>query len=434
MRLFELNNLQPFSTTDTDLPTFNDLIQKPEYFAQAKRMAGEIEWMPPTEYITKAEQGFKRIGGPGDVRRQRDPKIYNEYAELMKRGTIFPLPVLDYRDDYFSQEGLHRALAAELAGVEKMPALIVRSIPKESLAEGISPIVYHFVRNMADALSILTQDKFKLGASSGTKSERALQKGQRQYYLSTTRHKFGGYHLGSSGLGIMFNLDGKKLAQNYAGKAVDYWGADWYGPEGLQKKGYEQKEAEDRIYSHNPIIPNATKYIREIHLYLTPEGEELYKGNKVSLVALRRMLITAKRRNIPTFVYTTKDDWLRQDKRKAVNPSTISSIAKAKGKEDDQKRRYYSNTKYYLGRWIELYTAPIGAKLSDEAQRIKREVLYGYSDLHQTLAAEIHNSKNKATDETGLATLLRIFRKEKITHPQQYIDLLNKKWKPKDES
>ena len=38
MRLFELNEVQPFKTDDTDLPTFNDLMQKPDYFREKKNM------------------------------------------------------------------------------------------------------------------------------------------------------------------------------------------------------------------------------------------------------------------------------------------------------------------------------------------------------------------------------------------------------------
>jgi len=568
MRLLELNTLQPFKTDEYNTPNQMEIMANPDYWREKKGVVGGVQWMSPTEYIRACELGFRRNGTTGLIRQGRNAELIKQYANDMKRGDKFPMLELDYRNDYFGQEGLHRAMAAESIGVKKVPVFIMKDSPekmseaaikiggeknpkieefmdkyykvtqvhpfdpaariawdgkstvtivpfkdhihlsaiqtlapeersgsangvvmtlvaladetgvplrlnakpfgemkgkltkrqlkagykrrgftpahgdameynppiKESITEGISPIVYHAVGSSRDALSILTQNKFKLTASSGTDTERALQKGGRQYSLSTTRHKFGGFHLGTSDLGIMFNLDGTKLAQNYAGKAVDYWGADWYGPPGSQKKGYQEKEAEDRIYSHKPFIPNASKYIKEIHMYLTPEGEERYKGNLVNLVHLRRMLIAAKRRGIPTFTYTSKTDWLQQNKRKAVNPSKIKSIIAAKGKEYDQQRRYYSDTKYYLGRWIELYTAPVGAKLSDEAQRIKREVLYGYGDLHLTLSSEIHNAKSKPADETGMETLLKIFRKEKITSSQQYIDLLKAKWKPKDES
>lgn len=296
----------------------------------------------------------------------------------------------------------------------------------ENLTEGISPVLYHFMRGPINALNILKQNQFKLTASPGTDTERHLQKGHRQYYLSTARHKLGGYHVKSEGNGIIFNLDGKKLAQNYTGKAVSYWGPDYYGNPGSYKKGYEQKEAEDRIYSYKPFIPDAIKYIQEMHVLFDIDT----KYGKPSGPVYRRLIITAKRLGIPIYVYENNRDWLIQNKNKAVNPAKIEALAKAPSKEYDQKKLYSQKYKIYLGMWIELYMSPVNSSLSSRAQKLKREVLYGYSDLHRSLSAAIHNEKSKPADETGMETLLKIFRKEKITSSQQYIDLLRKKWAP----
>lgn len=304
----------------------------------------------------------------------------------------------------------------------------VKDIPKKNITEGISPIVYHFTRGPSNALSILKQNRFRLTASTGTKAERLLNKRNKQYYLSTTRRKLGGYHLQTTDVGVMFNLDGRKFAQNYTGQAASYWGPEFYGAPGTHKKGFEQQESEDRIYSDDPFIPNAKKYIQEIHVMFTPRGQEKRSDMGTDY---RRLFIAAKSMNIPIYLYDNEKNWLLQDKRKTINPAKVAAIAKGNAKEKDQRRMFSQTYKHYLGQWIELYKAPVGSKLSDNAQRVKREVLYGYGDLHLTLASEIHNSRTKPADETGLETLLQIFRKEKISNPQEFIDLLKDKWAPK---
>jgi len=299
---------------------------------------------------------------------------------------------------------------------------------KKNITEGISPIVYHFM-NIRDAESVLKQNKFRLTASAGTGAEQALQKGDRMYYLSTTRHKLGGYHLDNSWSGVVFELDGSKLAQNYAGKAVDYWGAEWYGDPGSDRKGREKKEAEDRVYSYKPYINNANKYIKSVHILY---DEEAQKRHDQLAIDVRRMYIAARRLGVNPYLYTNKQDWLVQDTRKAVNPSSLEVVAKATGLGKD-KRKTYGNetTRRSLSPWIELYQAPVGSKISKEAEKTRYNyVLYGYSDSAQSLGSDIHNAKSKPADETGLDTLLKIFRKEKIKSPQEYLDLLKDKWSP----
>ena len=439
--------IQPFDTTTTDLPTFDDMMEKPEYFREKKHMEGAITWMSPMEYIEKCERGFRSIGGAGDVRRQRDPKIYNEYAEHMKRGEKFPMPVLDYRDNHFSQEGLHRALAAEVAGVEKMPVLVVHSVydrdkirkdidkvkdwlnTQENITEGISSTVYHYVSSPVRAYYIVSQNQFKLSASPGTDSEKTLQKGERYYYLSTTRHKLGGYHLKVFGIGIMMNLDGEALSKNYAGKAVDYYGADWYGPPESFKKPYPEKEAEDRIFSYKPIIPNADKYIKEIHaLYVS----DYQKSEPRYGLDFRRLAIASKRAGIPFYFYDNAKAWLRQDKRQAIDPATVDVIRNAVGKKTDQ--RYNFPKGKYLAPWVELYKAPKGSKLSKKAEKLLYDVKYSWGDMSQSLAADMHNAKQQAVDNAGYTELLKIFRREKIKSPREYIELLQNKWRPKEDT
>jgi GNAT superfamily N-acetyltransferase len=470
MRLFEVAELIPF-TTDPVTPNQIDMLKDPEYMAKKKGMVGEIVWMSPQEYIERCERGFKSTGSKGLVRQGRDPKLIKQYAQEMQKGDKFPMLELDYRGG-FAQEGLHRAMAAELLGVRKVPVFVTKESPEfaakrnaerrsefdkikaqasewekerqssvvddilgafeSKLTEGVSPIVHHFM-GIRNAESVLAQDKFRLTAAPGTDTERALQKGDRMYYLSTTRHKLGGYHINNSWSGVIFELDGEKLGQNYAAKPVDYWGPEWYTNKAQGGKGPEEKEAEDRVYSRKPYIPNASKYIRAVHVLFDEYAQE--KQPKLA-IDVRRLFITAKRRGVDAYLYTEKQDWLLQDKRKAVNPASLPAIAGAKGKEKDQSAMWHSTVhRRSLSPWIELYKAPVGSNISKAARDTRYNyVLYGYSDAARSLAADIHNAKSKPADETGLDTLLQIFRKEGIKTPQQYLDLLKDKWKPKEEA
>lgn len=130
MRLFELAETKfiPFST-DPVTPNQMDMMKDPEYMAKKKGMIGSIEWMSPREYIDKCKAGFKSIGERGEVERGRDPKLIKQYAQDMKKGDKFPMLSLDYRGG-FGQEGLHRAMAAEMIGVEKVPVFVTRESPE----------------------------------------------------------------------------------------------------------------------------------------------------------------------------------------------------------------------------------------------------------------------------------------------------------------
>ena len=128
MRLFEVAELIPF-TTDPVTPNQIDMLKDPEYMAKKKGMVGEIVWMSPQEYIERCEQGFKSTGSKGLVRQGRDPKLIKQYAQEMQKGDKFPMLELDYRGG-FAQEGLHRAMAAELLGVRKVPVFVTKESPE----------------------------------------------------------------------------------------------------------------------------------------------------------------------------------------------------------------------------------------------------------------------------------------------------------------
>ena len=131
MRLFEFNNLQPFKTDEYNTPNQMEIMANPDYWREKKGVVGGVQWMSPTQYIQACEIGFRNNGSEGLVRGGRTPELIKKYAFDMKRGDKFPMLELDYRDDYFGQEGLHRAMAAEDIGVKKLPVFIMKSVPRE---------------------------------------------------------------------------------------------------------------------------------------------------------------------------------------------------------------------------------------------------------------------------------------------------------------
>jgi len=131
MRLYELNNLQPFKTDEYNTPNQMEIMANPDYWREKKGVIGGVQWMTPTQYIQACEIGFRNNSSEGLVRGGRNPKLIKKYAFDMKRGDKFPMLELDYRNDYFGQEGLHRAMAAETLKIKKLPVFIMKDSPEK---------------------------------------------------------------------------------------------------------------------------------------------------------------------------------------------------------------------------------------------------------------------------------------------------------------
>ena len=131
-QLFEdvnVNTNDVFEKDTTGMPNYDDMIQNPEYFKKQKGKDAQIVTMSPDEYIKKVLKGFntsldKLMSG-------RDKDKINKFADQMKNnGKKFPILTLDYTGSKLSQEGVHRALAANKAGIKQVPVLVVNNIKK----------------------------------------------------------------------------------------------------------------------------------------------------------------------------------------------------------------------------------------------------------------------------------------------------------------
>jgi hypothetical protein len=169
------------------------------------------------------------------------------------------------------------------------------------LNEGSSDILYHFTYT-SNLLNILKNNELSLTAALGYSSDYNVNK-NKFYYLSTTRSRSSGYKKGD----VKIVLDGRNIKQNYKITPVDYW--QWskdrndYDSNSAYNSALTSLEQEDRIISDNAIIPNAIKYIIEIHIYVDRPN-----------TTLMNIIDNCKNNNIKLYLYDNKENWLNQIK------------------------------------------------------------------------------------------------------------------------
>lgn len=277
----------------------------------------------------------------------------------------------------------------------------------QQIFEGLSPVVYHYT-SIYRTISIIENNSFNLSTSFGTDAEGWLAQKNKIYYLSTTRHKLGGYHLMGGMQGVMLNLDGTKLSTRYSGDPVDYWGPEF------RKLDPAKGEAEDRIYHTKPTIPNAVDYIKEVHFYI--KATELDDENTQRRT--RKLLVSLKRNNIPHYFYNNHRDWLLQNKNKSMKFPIQKTTPPVPG--------YYRKRRGF-GEYIELFKKDSVDQLSRHGLRVYN-YLYNQHDFISQLKTDIHNDKS-AVEESGLQTLLDIFKQNNLTSANKVFDYLYDKWK-----
>ena len=105
---------------------YDNMIKNPDYFKDKKGLTFTIfKNLPPSKYIDKCCKG---TGVTRDeLLSNREKARIDQYAQDMQNGHTFPMPIVDYTYG-FSQEGLHRAFAAEINGIEKMPFMVIRKV------------------------------------------------------------------------------------------------------------------------------------------------------------------------------------------------------------------------------------------------------------------------------------------------------------------
>ena len=292
------------------------------------------------------------------------------------------------------------------------------------LLESSSSVVYHFTR-LYNAAEILKDRRFKLAASPGTDSEQALQKGNKPYYLSTTRSKVGDYTLHNFYKdGVVFALNGDWFNQRYRGGPVDYWAGSRLKSSETGLKG-RYKEMEDRVFSDEPYIPfpkDPKQLIKAVHILYKPDTDT--RRNPY----MRTLLTKVKQMGIPHYVYDDDAAFVLQDTRKAI-PVNREFIARISQQDPMSDKPWPSRQPTdWLKGWREIYHAKDKDSLTKEGKRVADKLMHYLKDAYSGLSADIHNVKAKG--DPGLIKLIKIFRKMGIGNSRQYVDAMRAKWEP----
>jgi hypothetical protein len=286
---------------------------------------------------------------------------------------------------------------------------------QEIIMERVSSKVFHLT-NVAKALEVLKNKQFKLTSIADLSHSDARHQKGKHYYLSLSRNPLNDYSETNAHNSVMFNLNGDWFNQRYKGTPVDYWDRMWL-------TANRTSEQEDRVLSDFSNIPFKTPsdVIDEIHI-LNSASRDKELTTRINSIS-RKISILAKQYDIPVYFYTDKNNFLTQNKNKAV--SLLQLSAKQIKSIGGGKRTWE-----FLKPWIELYYINDRNALSEKAKKISYDLqrIHGKEDLGFT------NEINNARTPGGLGYehanhLLKIMRKEKLSTTKDYVNFLQAKWK-----
>jgi len=299
------------------------------------------------------------------------------------------------------------------------------------VVSGLSPVLYH-ATTYIKAYNIIKGNKFRLSTYLGSSSDNpGNMKGL--YYLSTSRIKYGGYSRYLSDQQATFVLDGRKLSQRYKGRSIHYWG-DMARVENVLDKITDEDqflknvENEDTLYSHHPFIKPATNYIKELHI-LVPEKEYLKKALELYRVA--------KNKKIPVYVYDNKNNYITQNKHKALDVKNViksgalnpprSSRRFTKGnRAPDHAKLLMSSVIKATEAYKHLYDTP--NKIPSDIDRYLSllQMDFHAKDIGTSIMNHLHNAKNKGGYTVKIVNdFTKILKKLHISSVNNYLNWLS---------
>jgi hypothetical protein len=271
-------------------------------------------------------------------------------------------------------------------------------------------------------LNILKDDSIKLTFGAGSEAETPIMKG-RHFFLSMMRQKVGNYARGRasyklypSNISCIIHLDGVKLSKNYKIGPVDYWGG-----------GRERSEQEDRLVSNNDQIPQATKYIKDVHIYIPPDLEK----EKLSVATLIELDKLSKQKNVSIYYYSDINYFMQH--RTSGATTNINDLFSTPELTDDElehlKYREYIRTRPRTSYTDEMLRIWFDEPPNDKELKIRLINLfqrYSY-ELMPVLGADVHNMKSNHTPV--LAKLSKAMRQSKSKSFKDFIVKMQEKIK-----
>lgn len=280
----------------------------------------------------------------------------------------------------------------------------------EFLIERATSIVFHYTGTNA-ALKILQSGNFELASTTGNQSEEDYSPKGYPYFLSLTRTPTGDYHRYVGTGGVMFKMNGDWFNSRYIVKPIDYWNSAW-----LQSDGTRTREAEDRVFSKEPTIPITP--VTEVHILLKEQNE--YRSPQT-----RQIMITAKQRDIPVYLYTDEKAWRLLDTRKSVQPSQAKDVLKGQPTRGSTRK-----PTDFVKPWIELIEKDKEEYLSDRAKRQLKNLLW-YHDTtgDHNIGVDLSNArKPDAGDRASAVKLIKYMNDNGFKNTIELKNAIYDKW------
>lgn len=297
----------------------------------------------------------------------------------------------------------------------------------EIITESASDEIFH-LSSLNGAIKILQTKSFKLTGAVDPKHADAKHQKGKAYYLSTSRNPSNDYAKHNAGYSVMFNLNGRWFNQRYKSVPVDYWERMWLSTLGTQD--FRASEQEDRILSDKPIIPfeNPNDVIDEIHIMVAKDrykskDEEYSDQQRNAQSTARKIVVLAKQMDIPVFLYNELSDFLTQNKNKSLPLTYLKA-------QNTEIRSYNDRINIWLQKWIELYHKKDQKSLSKEADKLRYNLIYSYSNDDLGLNNDMSNARKPGAYGYEYYTqLVKIMRDENLKTPVELAQFLKDKWK-----
>lgn len=110
------DDYEGFTTKTTGTSAYDD-------YLNGEKHGGRIAEMSPAEYLQRCAYQVFEDATIESTLAAIDESNVKKYADMMKNGTKFDMPYLNFMSG--QQEGRHRAAAAMQAGIDKIPVLVV---------------------------------------------------------------------------------------------------------------------------------------------------------------------------------------------------------------------------------------------------------------------------------------------------------------------